>query len=209
MLTSVNSFQKHLKISLMKLNSRKKKFTTSDFLTPEELKRAIRFFQKNNQPKMALLVEFGTKTLLRYSDLSRIRWIDVLNKEVLIVNEKKTGKRREITIGSSLSEVIQNSFNEVKPKDVNDIIFNISIQYVNRILKKLALELKLTRKNISTHTFRKTGARYVWASNGYSNEILTRLSDLLNHSGENITRRYLGISREEIQNIYVGFDDMV
>ncbi len=193
----------------MKLNSRKKKFTTSDFLTPEELKRAIRFYEKNNQPKMALLLEFGTKTLLRYSDLSRIRWIDVLNKEVLIVNEKKTGKRREITIGSSLSEAIQNIFHLVKPKDVNDIIFNQSIQYVNRILKKLAIELKLTRKNISTHTFRKTGARYVWASNGYSNEILTRLSDLLNHSGENITRRYLGISREEIQNIYVGFDDMV
>jgi integrase len=193
----------------MKLNSRKKKFTTSDFLTPEELKRAIRFFQKNNQPKMALLLEFGTKTLLRYSDLSRVRWIDVLNKEVLIVNEKKTGKRREITIGSSLSVAIQNIFHIVKPKDVNDIIFNQSIQYVNRILKKLAIELKLTRKNISTHTFRKTGARYVWASNGYSNEILTRLSDLLNHSGENITRRYLGISREEIQNIYVGFDDMV
>jgi integrase len=193
----------------MKLKSRKKKFTTSDFLTPEELKRAIRFFQKNNQPKMALLLEFGTKTLLRYSDLSRIRWIDVLNKEVLIVNEKKTGKRREITIGSSLSEAIQNIFHLVKPKDVNDIIFNLSIQYVNRILKTLAIELKLTRKNISTHTFRKTGARYVWASNGYSNEILTRLSDLLNHSGENITRRYLGISREEIQNIYVGFDDMV
>lgn len=193
----------------MKLNSSKKKFTTSDFLTPDELKRAIRFFQKNNQPKMALLLEFGTKTLLRYSDLSRIRWIDVLNKEVLIVNEKKTGKRREITIGSSLSEAIQNIFHLVKPKDVNDIIFNQSIQYVNRILKKLAIELKLTRKNISTHTFRKTGARYVWASNGYSNEILTRLSDLLNHSGENITRRYLGISREEIQNIYVGFDDMV
>jgi integrase len=193
----------------MKLNSRKKKFTTSDFLTPEELKRAIRFFQKNNQPKMALLLEFGTKTLLRYSDLSRVRWIDVLNKEVLIVNEKKTGKRREITIGSSLSVAIQNIFHIVKPKDVNDIIFNQSIQYVNRILKKLAIELKLTRKNISTHTFRKTGARYVWASNGYSNEILTRLSDLLNHSGENITRRYLGISREEIQNIYVGFDEMV
>jgi integrase len=209
MIASANSFQKQLKISLMKLNSRKKKFTTSDFLTPEELKRAIRFYEKNNQPKMALLLEFGTKTLLRYSDLSRIRWIDVLNKEVLIVNEKKTGKRREITIGSSLSEAIQNIFHLVKPKDVNDIIFNQSIQYVNRILKKLAIELKLTRKNISTHTFRKTGARYVWASNGYSNEILTRLSDLLNHSGENITRRYLGISREEIQNIYVGFDDMV
>ena len=193
----------------MKLNSKKKKFTTSDFLTPEELKRGMKYFHKNNQPKMALLLEFGSKTLLRYSDLSRIRWSDVVNKEVLVVNEMKTGKRREITIGSSLSESIQKIFNEMKPADLDEIIFNVSIQYVNRILKRLAIELKITRKNISTHSLRKTGARYVWASNGYSSEFLTRLSDLLNHSGENITRRYLGISREEIQNIYIGFDDMV
>jgi integrase len=192
----------------MKLNS-KKKYTTSDFLTPEELKRGIKFYRKNNQPKMALLLELGSKTLLRYSDLSRIRWIDVINKEMIIVIEKKTGKRREITIGYSLSESIQNTFNELNPKDLNEIIFNVSIQYVNRILKRLAVELKISRKNVSTHTLRKTGARYVWASNGYSSEFLTRLSDLLNHSGENITRRYLGITREEIQNIYVGFDDMV
>lgn len=193
----------------MKLNSKKIKFTTADFLTPEELKRAIKYFHKKNQPKMALLLELGSKTLLRYSDLSRIRWIDVVNKEIIIINEKKTGKRREITIGSSLSESIQNTFNELNPKDLNEIIFNVSIQYVNRILKRLALELKITRKNISTHTLRKTGARYVWASNGYNSEYLTRLSDLLNHSSENITRRYLGITREEIQNIYVGFEDMI
>jgi integrase len=193
----------------MKQKMKKKKYTTSDFLTPEELNRAIKYFHRNNQPKMALLLEFGSKTLLRYSDLSRLKWIDILNKESIVINEKKTGKRREITIGSTLAESIQNIYTILNPIDSDQLIFNTSIQYVNRVLKKLTVELKLTRKNISTHTFRKTGARYVWASNGYSSEYLTRLSDLLNHSGENITRRYLGISKEEIQNIYVGFDDMV
>ena len=193
----------------MKQKMKKKKYTTSDFLTPEELNRAIKYFHRNNQPKMALLLEFGSKTLLRYSDLSRLKWIDILNKESIVINEKKTGKRREITIGSTLAESIQNIYTILNPIDSDQLIFNTSIQYVNRVLKKLTVELKLTRKNISTHTFRKTGARYVWASNGYSSEYLTRLSDLLNHSGENITRRYLGISKEEIQNIYVGFDEMV
>lgn len=188
---------------------KKKKYTTSDFLTAEELNRAIKYFHRNNQPKMALLIEFGSKTLLRYSDLSRIKWIDVLDRDLLVINEKKTGKRREITIGSSLSESIRNIYIALKPSDLDQVIFDTSIQYVNRVLKRVATELRLTRKNISTHTFRKTGARYVWASNGYSSEYLTRLSDLLNHSGENITRRYLGISKEEIQNIYVGFDEMV
>lgn len=188
---------------------KKKKYTTSDFLTADELNRAIKYFHKNNQPKMALLIEFGSKTLLRFSDLARIKWIDVLNKEFLVINEKKTGKRREITIGSSLAHSIKNIYNSVKPEDLDQVIFDTSIQYVNRVLKKLTIDLKLTRKNISTHTFRKTGARYVWTSNGYSSEYLTRLSDLLNHSSEKITRRYLGITAQEIQNIYVAFDDMV
>lgn len=188
---------------------KKKKYTTSDFLTAEELNRAIKYFHRNNQPKMALLIEFGSKTLLRYSDLSKIKWIDVLDRDLLVINEKKTGKRREITIGSSLAESIKSSYYSLKPSDLDQLIFDTSIQYVNRILKKLTVDLKITRKNISTHTFRKTGARYVWASNGYSSEYLTRLSDLLNHSGENITRRYLGISKEEVQNIYVGFDEML
>lgn len=188
---------------------KKKKYTTSDFLTAEELNRAIRYFHKNNQPKMALLIEFGSKTLLRYSDLSRIKWIDVLDSDLLVINEKKTGKRREITICSSLADSIKNSYNSIKPTELDQLIFDTSIQYVNRVLKKLTIDLKLTRKNISTHTFRKTGARYVWQSNDYSPQFLTKLSDLLNHSGENITRKYLGISKEEIKDIYVGFDEML
>lgn len=188
---------------------KKKKYTTSDFLTVEELNRAIKYFHKNNQPKMALLIELGCKTLLRFSDLSRIKWIDVLGKDFLVINEKKTGKRREITIGSSLADSITNCYNLLKPTNLDQLIFDTSIQYVNRVLKKLKIDLNLTRKNISTHTFRKTGARYVWQSNDYSPQFLTKLSDLLNHSGENITRRYLGISKQEIKDIYLGFDEML
>jgi integrase len=188
---------------------KKKKFTTSDYLSPEELNRGIKYFHRTKQHKMALLLEFGAKTLLRYSDLSRVTWKDVLNEDILIVLEKKTGKRREITIGTSLSKSIEQAYLELQPIDINEPIFNQSIQYVNRVLKKLAVELKITRKNISTHSLRKSGSRFAWASNGYSSEVLIKLSELLNHSSENITRRYLGISREEIKDIYVGFDDMI
>jgi len=187
---------------------KKKKYATSDYLSTEELSRGIKYFHKRMQPKMALLLEFGTKTLLRYGDLSRITWGDVLKQDVLIVIEKKTGKRREITIGKSLSNSIEQVYLLLKPKDLNQPIFNLSIQQVNRILKKLAIALKISRKNISTHSLRKSGSRFVWESNDYSSEVLIKLSQLLNHSSENITRRYLGISREEIKDLYIGFDEM-
>jgi hypothetical protein len=35
------------------------------------------------------------------------------------------------------------------------------------------------------------------------------LSSILNHSSTSITRRYLGISREEIKEIYQSFDELI
>ena len=57
---------------------------TSDYLTTDEILRLIRYFRKENNLRMCLLIEFGVKTLLRYSDLSRIRWSDILDKDTLI-----------------------------------------------------------------------------------------------------------------------------
>jgi len=74
-------------------------YKTSDYLSTDELQRLIRYFKKLGNLRMCLLIEFGVKTLLRYSDLSRIQWNDIIGKDTLILNEKKTGKRREKHLG--------------------------------------------------------------------------------------------------------------
>ena len=185
------------------------KFTTSDYLTSDEIHRLIRYYKKLGNPRMELLIEFGVKTLLRYSDLSRIRWSDVLGRETLILNEKKTNKRREITIGKSLNESIETIYNQLENPNREEYIFSYSIQYVNRILKESGSDIKIRNKNISTHSFRKTGSRMIWEWNGHSDEYLIKLSSILNHSSTSITRRYLGISKEEIKDIYQSFDEMM
>jgi integrase len=89
-------------------------YKTSDYLTTDEIHRMIRYFRKVGNIRMSLLIEFGIKTLLRYSDLSRITWNDVLGKDTLIVSEIKTKKRREITLGRTLRERIESVYNELK-----------------------------------------------------------------------------------------------
>lgn len=184
------------------------KYTTSDYLTTDEIQRLIRYFNRMGNHQMELLIEFGVKTLLRYSDLSRIRWSDVLGKETLILNEKKTQKRREVTLGKSIREKIEVVYNQLKSPNKEDLIFNYSLQYVNRLLKEGVKDVKIRNKNISSHSFRKSGSRYIWENNGHSDEYLIKLSSILNHSSTSITRRYLGISREEIKDIYQSFDLM-
>ena len=185
------------------------KYTTSDYLTPEEINRLIRYFKRLGNHQMELLIEFGVKTLLRYSDLSRVKWEDVLDRETLVLNEKKTNKRREITLGRSIRERIEMVHNQLGNPNNEEYIFNYSLQYVNRLLKEGGKDVKIRNKNISSHSFRKSGSRYIWESNGNSDEYLIKLSSILNHSSTSITRRYLGISREEIKDIYQSFDQLM
>ncbi len=185
------------------------KYTTSDYLTTDEIHRLIRYFKKMGNPIMELLIETGVKTLLRYSDLNQITWSDVLGKDTLILNEKKTNKRREITLGRTLRERIEVVYNQFQNPNNEDLLFPYSIQYVNRLLKEGGKDVKIRNKNISTHSLRKSGSRYIWENNGHSDEYLIKLSSILNHSSTSITRRYLGISRDEIVDIYKYFDNMM
>ncbi|MDE3234827.1 MAG: hypothetical protein KGO81_02655, partial [Bacteroidota bacterium] len=63
--------------------------------------------------------------------------------------------------------------------------------------------------SISPALARKSGSRFIWENNGHSDEYLIKLSSILNHSSTSITRRYLGISREEIKDIYQSFDELM
>jgi site-specific recombinase XerD len=184
-------------------------YKTSDYLTTDEIHRLIRYFKKMDNLRMCLLIEFGVKTLLRYSDLSRIQWINVIGKDTLILNEKKTGKRREISIGKTLRESIETSYIELKHPNKEELVFQYTLQHTNLLLKEGAKDVKIRNKNISTHSMRKSGSRFIWENNGHSDEYLIKLSSILNHSSTFITRKYLGISKEEIKNIYDSFDELI
>jgi integrase len=99
------------------------KYTTSDYLTPEEINKLIRYFKRLGNHQMELLIEFGVKTLLRYSDLSRVKWEDVLDRETLVLNEKKTNKRREITLGRCIRERIEMVHNQLGNPNNEEFIF--------------------------------------------------------------------------------------
>jgi integrase len=70
-------------------------------------------------------------------------------------------------------------------------------------LKEIFVKYRIkVNGNISTHTFRKTLGRRVVEVNEYSNESLVLLMQLFGHSNMGITKRYLGITKDEIHNVY-------
>lgn len=175
---------------------------TSQFLTKIELNDWLNWLKKNDKWRYYLLVKLGVSSLLRYSDLNRLVWNDLLDKEVLILNEQKTNKKREIRIERDIQESIKYVFNRLNEDGYNDKVFPFHINSVNSYLRKTAFLSGVKKNHITTHSFRKSGGRYIWETNKKSDESLLKLSMIFNHSSTSITRRYLGIEREEIQNLY-------
>ena len=111
-----------------------------------------------------------------------------------------------------LCEIITRLHDRMKIEDDNELLFlnktrtkAINIQYVNRRLKEIALKynLQIPTNSTSSHLFRKTLGRHVWAINNYSEKSLLLLSELFNHSSVSVTKIYLGLKQEEIGDVYL------
>ena len=79
-----------------------------------------------------------------------------------------------------------------------------TVHYLNRELKDIFSRYRIKTDNPSSHTLRKTFGRRVWDMHNQSEASLIKLSEIFNHENTKVTRKYLGISRQEISDIYMG-----
>lgn len=185
--------------------------TTADYIEWDKLQNLILKLERDCDYKFALLLSIGSYTGLRISDILRLRWEDILEKDLLEVTEKKTGKFRRIKVNPNLKETIERIFSQVKDVNIEDLVFlnrfgtsTISIQYVNKKLKKIAQEYKLCKNpdRIKSHSLRKSFGRRVFENNDNSDRSLILLSEMFNHSNIKTTKIYLGIREKEIFDVY-------
>lgn len=188
-------------------NKRKGKFTVSDYLEFDyALNKGLKTLRTEKNFKLGFLVVLGINVGLRISDLLRLTFEDIENG-ILYVQEKKTDKRRTIKINDNVLTAFE--VFKKRSKRSNGLLFlsnskkvkkPFSVQYVNRSIKKYFAKPNL---NISTHTLRKTFGRRVWDNNNQSDKALVYLSEIFEHSSISITRRYLGIRQEQLNEIYM------
>ena len=105
-----------------------------------------------------------------------------------------------------LRGIISNYYELNGKPELNERVFRYTLRHTNRLLQIGAASVGIRKKNVSTHSLRKSGARFIWELHNKSDESLIKLSMVLNHSSTTITRRYLGITKEEIADIYEGFE---
>lgn len=183
--------------------------TTSDYLQWNEAMQLVRSLYKDANYKMSLLISVGCFWGLRISDILSLRWKDILNVDEFTIIEHKTGKQRTIRINPQLKRHITDCYKQINPIGINAPILvsqkgtTYTIQRINIILKEIKASYKLSIKNFSCHSLRKTFGRQVYNQNSDNAELaLIKLMELFNHSNVAITKRYLGLRQEELLNTY-------
>ncbi|HEX7412554.1 MAG TPA: tyrosine-type recombinase/integrase [Bacteroidia bacterium] len=159
-----------------------------------------------------LLITVGCYFGLRIGDLLKLRWCDVVGKDELLIIEEKTSKQRKITINHKVIKAVNLCLNEQRLKDSfneNEFMFanqwggSVTVSYVNKRLKYLFDKYHVTVKNPSSHTLRKTFGKRVYESDNKSERALIYLSEIFSHSSITITRKYIGITQEQIADVYM------
>ncbi|MFZ4399829.1 MAG: tyrosine-type recombinase/integrase [Bacteroidales bacterium] len=193
---------------MSKLNS----ITTTNGLDWNKMLGLISRLKKDKRNFEYLLIASGSYFGLRAKDLLNLKWKDILNTDNLNITESKTGKARIITINPNLKEVFDYCKQQLIKSgnfDENNYLFpnksgkKISIQYINRVLHLIFEKYNFSVQNGSTHTLRKTFGKRVWEVDGKSERSLIYLSQIFNHSSIQITKRYIGITQQDITNIYL------
>jgi integrase len=160
-----------------------------------------------------LLFTVGINSALRVSDLLMLRVGDVLDETGAIVpqfilREEKTGKRHEVVINDSIRNAL-GEFLGAYPGVVTDpdhfLFFSLKpFDYTRPIDRRHAWELVTTickdvglSGSFGAHTLRKT-----WGYHARLSGVdLALIMHKFNHSSLAITKRYLGITDDELGEV--------
>lgn len=184
-------------------------YRTSDYMEWDSMLSLIRRLYRDGDYRMSLLIGCGSFFGLRISDLLTLTWSMLINDDNFVINEKKTGKRRQVKINKDFQKHIKDCHNALKITNDSQKCFLsqkkvvYSTQRINVLLKNIKVKYRLKVEHFSTHSLRKTFGRKVYESSGNDAAMaLMRLSELFNHSSPRITKIYLGIRQEELLSTY-------
>lgn len=167
---------------------------------------SMKKYLKGQNVRDYLLFVLGINSGLRISDLLKLTVEEVKDKDRISIREQKTGKAKDFP----LSETAKKSISEyLKVTGFTDGPLFISRKgskpitriQAYRILSNAASHVGIIDA-VGTHTLRKT-----FGYHAYQNGVdITRIQKLLNHSAPSITLAYIGITKEELDNVYISLN---
>ncbi len=187
---------------------------TEPIRNKKQLKELADYFLQKGQFRNYTMVIMGTYTALRISDLLRMKWSDVYDEERgvfqnhVTIMEQKTGKTKTI----ALNPQILGALRQLYPHRKCEFIFAnnrknakaISRVQAWRIIHAAVAAIGIAGR-IACHSLRKTWGYHAWTSGSVSPVIIM---EVYNHSDYKITKRYLGVTQDDLDKAYLGMELM-
>ncbi|MCW6149115.1 site-specific integrase [Lactiplantibacillus plantarum] len=155
------------------------------------------------------IFQVGKATLLRVSDVMRLRWTDIFNENGTVrqnafIHDKKTGKANLLYLKPIQTDLLTYQAWYQKQKLHLTWLFpstqhpdrHITEKQFYKIMSKTGDLLGINY--LGTHTMRKTGAYRVYTQSNYN---IGLVMNLLNHSSEAMTLTYLGLDQASTENM--------
>lgn len=193
---------------------------------PRDIQLMADHYRSKGQYRNLMYFVIGLHTGLRVSDMLRLRFCDLLNDDLtwrdeIVIEEKKTKNtkkrrsNRHIAIGGAIRDVVREYLTREAELDheitLDTYLFrsesrnargNVPLHRnkVDDFLKQAAKETGVAeRVKVSTHTLRKSFGYRVLTMTGD----ITTLQKILCHSSPAVTLSYCGISRSDMERIYL------
>ncbi len=150
----------------------------------------------------------GLNTGMRVGDIITLKVDDVRNKTHIVLREEKTNKTKFFPINVQLRNELETY---ISGRDDQEFLFPSRQKnsdgvrsYVTRVqayryIKKVAEELGID--NFGMHSFRKTFGYFYYQET----KDIVKLMQIFNHSSQQVTRRYIGLTQDEIDESLENF----
>jgi integrase len=152
-----------------------------------------------------LLFVLGINSGLRISDLLSLTFNDIINgngvKSNIKMRENKTGKLKDFPLSKVCIDAINTYVTNNPYSALSDLLFPISRTRAWQIIKQAAINVGIEER-IGTHSLRKTFGYHAFKAGAD----ITRIQKLLNHSSPGITLAYIGITKDELDGIYLNLN---
>lgn len=190
--------------------------SVAEFVQPIRDKKhigAIKTYLKGFNLRDYCLFTLGINSALRVSDLLKLKIKDVVDtknypKDHIQIREKKTSKSKNFPLSDTAKSAISEYLAGRKFSSPEEPLFasrkgNAALQrdQAYKIINRAARAIGIQDK-IGSHTMRKT-----FAYQAYQVGVdLTLIQKLLNYSASGVTLAYIGITQDQMDNVYLNLN---
>lgn len=173
---------------------------------------SIKKILKSQSLRDYCLFTLGINSGLRISDILKLKVEDVIDekgkiRERITIREQKTNKTKDFPVSENAKSALTEYLKSRKHNSFEPLFISrknqgyLKRQQAYRIINEASKAVGIIDK-IGTHTLRKTFGYHAY-NNGYD---ITIIQKLFNHSSPSITLRYIGITQDELDDVYLNLD---